>query len=301
MSRRDFTVNSLAYSPNTGLVDLFGGANDIKNKLIRCVGTPEERFHEDALRIMRALRFAAVLDFGIDALTADAIVSCRSLLANISVERITAELNKILTSENPAPILSEYYNVFTEIIPELSCVSSGFYSILEALASIKPDLYMRLTAFLCCSDKFAACPNTVSDALRALKYDNVTIQTVSLLNSFLYTHIEADKISIKMLLNKLGTENFQRLVGLKIALSDSHNEQRRLAEAENICNHIIANRECFTIKALAVSGLDLINIGVSKGKDVGNALDFLLKSVIEEKCPNDKNELLYYYKCCHSI
>lgn len=329
LSRRDFTVNAMAYNPSCGIVDLFGGQQDLKKKIIRCVGEPKKRFCEDALRIMRALRFAAVYGFDIETNTKTALKSCRNLLDNIAVERIAVELNKLVISPNPTKILRYYSDVFSQILPEIT-PAIGFkqnnphhcYDVwehtLSALENSVPKLYVRLALLFhdlakpFCAEKnsenFVYFPNhpelgteITAKALRRLKYDNKTRHTVKLLVKLHDSPLDADKVSIKRMLNKIGSDIFRMLLDVKLADNLAKAPDHKIhyfetLESEKLFNEIIASSECFSLKTLAVNGTDLLQAENFSGSDVGKALDYLLNLVIEGKCENEKKALLQAIK-----
>lgn len=329
LARRDFTVNAMAYSPDSGIVDLFDGQEDLKNKIIKCVGNAEKRFTEDALRIMRALRFAAVCGFDIEPQTARALGACRHLLRDISSERIASELNKLLLAPNPATVLREYSHVISQILPEIT-PSIGFdqqnhhhcFDVWEhtlcALENSAPKLPVRLALLfhdlakpLCATRgmdgqlHFPRHPilgaELASDALRRLKYDNKTRHAVKLLVELHDSTISASKAYIKRMLKAMGQENFAMLLEVKKAdnLAKSPEYRRRYDGAlrlEQLYNEIIDKNECYCLDMLDVNGSDLMEISDISGTQIGNALDYLLDMVIEGKCENEKKALLRAFK-----
>ncbi len=325
LSRRDFTVNAMAYSPHHGIIDPFGGRLDLRAKILRCVGEPEKRFSEDALRIMRAIRFAAVYDFRIEPQTAKALDDCKQLLSQIAAERIAAELNKLLVSQHCTKILRKFSHVISQILPEIT-PSIGFdqnnphhiYDVWEhtlyAIENSPPKLCVRLALLFhdlakpMCSTplegSFTYYPghpelscDIAAKILRRLKYDNKTRHTVKLLVAMHDSHIVPDKISVKKILHKIGMENTQMLIDVKLAdnLAKSPQFRRHYQETlyiKRLLDEIIAANECFSLKTLAVSGNDLMETQNISGTEVGDALDYLLNLVIEEKCENEKKALL---------
>ncbi len=277
LSRRDFTVNAMAYNPKTGIVDLFGGQNDIQSKIIKCVGEPTKRFHEDALRIMRALRFAAVCNFEIDEKTSGAVIECRHLLSNIAAERISSELSKLLLAKNPAAILNDFSDVILQIFPEITTPQAWGH-----INTCQPILEGRLALLLCPSMSRVE----VSKALRRLKFDNKTRHTVKALAALWDIQIPSNKTDIKKLLKATGADIFSLLLEVK----------KSAPEIKNLFNEIIQKNECYSLRTLAVNGSDLMAAGSISGKEIGTALDRLLDLVIEEKCENKKDALLKIFK-----
>ena len=325
LSRRDFTINAMAYHPDKGVLDFFGGLPDINSKTIRCVGNPEKRFSEDALRIMRALRFSSVLDFSIDKVTSDAISGCRRLLHNIAAERLAAELNALIMGSRAGKVLLEYAQVIGEIIPEINDMV-GFEQnnphhdldvwkhTVKSVDNVPPELVLRLTMLFhdigkprCYTEEdslghFHGHPNVsesmAKDILLRLRYDSDTIQTVTQL----IIHHDAELIPngahIKRWLNKIGEKRLRQLIDIKRADAMAQSEQFRQAKLSNLeaaklkVDEIISSQQCFTRKDLAVDGSDLIAAGVPAGTEVGRILGILLDMVIDEKIENDSQSLL---------
>ncbi|MCL2633429.1 MAG: polynucleotide adenylyltransferase [Oscillospiraceae bacterium] len=252
LSRRDFTINAMAYSEKTGIIDYFNGQEDLQNKTIRAVGDPHKRFNEDALRIIRAYRFSAVYGFSIEPETAKAAEELRHLIHNISGERIAQELNKIVT------------------------------------AHFKKDKVDSLALFFLDLNYNEEKTRRI---LRKLKYDNDTFYKVITLIKHHDLIIEPDKINIKTLLNKFGEEMFFRLAERNVG--DAH---PGVPPAPNktieIAKSIIENGECYSLKQLNIKGGDLVELGY-KGREIGEKLNELLQMVINEKCENDREKLLY--------
>lgn len=293
LSRRDFTVNAIAYSARTGLVDPFDGTSDIRKKILRCVGDPYKRFQEDALRIMRALRFSAVLDFSIDKKTAQAILDCRHLLKNIAAERIATELSKLVLAENPQPVLKNYAAVFADILnfnPDKNL--SRWEQNIQAMCRAVKDPAIRLSLLF-----FELNPHTSPAAiLKSLKFDNKTIHTAKLLTAHLNTPVLPEPGYIKRLLSQIDTSAFELV--LKAQLAAHPGLSQSIDKAKEIYNSIIAQRQCFRIKDLAVDGNDLVSVLGIKGKAIGNTLDRLLTAVINEECSNTYEALLHFAKNC---
>ena len=328
ISRRDFTINSIAYSPEEGFVDYFGGKNDLSKRLIRAIGEPSQRFQEDALRIMRALRFASSLGFDIEEATWQAMVKNRHLLSIISAERKAIELTKLLLGQNVKKILTDYYLVLDQIMPEITLMK-GFnqnsiyhvYDILEhtalVVANSPKDLVLRLAAFF--HDVGKVHTYTESDdgtghfyghnqvsadiahrVLRALKFDNETTKKVVKLVKYHDRYIEENTKSVKRAMNKMGEELFFKLLDLKKAdnLAQSPEFLYRLDDIENlrqIAFKIIAENQCFSLANLAVNGRDMLALGL-KGREIGQALEDILQAVLDETISNDKEAILSYIK-----
>ncbi len=303
LKRRDFTINAMAYNDRIGLIDPFHGRRDIRNKVVRCVGNPYDRFNEDALRILRAIRFAAQLEFYIDDETSNAIYGCMHMIDKISRERIQSELCKILSSNYcGCRQLSEYSDVINEFIPgfhlpfKKRILMNRFVNGYIDSNNIIDDIITRLALLF----------NNAENAehiLTKLKFSkNVIVKTSQLVNC--YNNIEyeslTDKSYIKYLMNKLNDEQFIRLLTIKwkcAVITNKHPEYEDcVLKAYDIYSKIIANNECYTLKQLAVNGYDLINIGVNESKEIGIALDMLLDLVIHDSVENDKDALLKVIK-----
>ena len=327
LSRRDFTSNAIALSPDKGIVDPFGGRRDIENKLLRCVGTPEERFKEDSLRSLRALRFASVLGFDIDEKTEKAMYNCKELISIVSPERIYSEITKLLCGKDAGRVLSLYSDILAVALPEIKAMK-GFdqhnfhhiYDVLNHTAkvvdSVYPAVHLRLAAlFHDCGkpDCFSLDEKGVGhfyshasisarkadEALLRLRCDNATREKVVKLVKIHDSPIEPDIKTVRKKLQKYGEDIFFDLIKLQRAdnmgLSPDYLfRQETYNRLEEIARQIIEENQCFSLKDLAVNGTDMIELGL-KGKDIGNALDELLKAVMEEKCQNDRESLIKYY------
>ncbi|MBQ7117986.1 MAG: HD domain-containing protein [Clostridia bacterium] len=326
LKRRDFTVNSIAYCPHKGFVDPFGGREDIEGRIIRCVGNPEERFTEDSLRILRGLRFASVLGFGIEKKTADAMRNCKELLGIVSKERIFSELSKLLCGENVKDILINYSDILEVVLPEIKGMK-GFnqhnyhhiYDILEHTAvvteSIEAVPHLRFAALFhdcgkteCFSrdengtGHFYSHPSIsaakAEEALLRLKSDTGTREAVVKLVKVHDTPIEESERIIKRRLRSMGEELFFDLIKLQRAdtkglAPEFHSREAHFDTLEKMARQIIADEECFSLKELKIDGNDLINEGFI-GREIGNALSSALDAVIDGKIQNKKEELLAF-------
>lgn len=323
LKRRDFTVNSMAMDRYGNIIDPFGGIEDINRKIIRCTGNPDIRFSEDALRIMRALRFSSVLGFDIECETANSIHNNRSLLNKISVERIYEELKKLLCGKSVCNILTEFSDVICTVIPELS-PSVGFdhmsiyhkydvYThIAKAVEAAPFNETVRLTMlfhdigkpYVCTFDgihrHFKGHPELsetmARNILKRFHTDNNTINTVALLCKYHDRQIKLTEKAVKRLLCKMSYEELRLLCFVKKADAAAHKKtaaKDRGDEADiilGIVNKLEKERACVNLKDLAVNGNDVISCGLS-GPDVGKVLDKLLNEVINEITPNEKTAL----------
>ncbi len=326
LARRDFTINALAYNEETGLVDLYGGQDDIYNSIIRTVGDADTRFQEDGLRIMRALRFSATLGFEIQEETKKSIHKNKDLLKNISAERLTVELTKLLCGKNAFNILMEYPDVLSVFIPEIThAVNFKQYGkkhaydvwehICHTVDTIPGDRILRLTMLLHDLGKVPTHKlnengdstfknhatvggEMAKEILTRLKFDKKTINRVSFLVGCHDFEPPETKIELKKHLKTKTPEDIRTLLVIKKsdrgALSESYRDiSEGTAQTLKWLEEIENNNECCTISQLAVNGKDLEKNGL-KGEEIGNALNDLLDAVIENKVENNKTDLLTY-------
>ncbi|MBO5742720.1 MAG: CCA tRNA nucleotidyltransferase [Clostridia bacterium] len=283
LSRRDFTVNAIAYSPKDGIVDIFEGNKDILNRIIKCVGNPDARFNEDGLRIIRALRFASVLGFSIDEKTSISIHNNKELLKNISAERIFTELKKLICGIYSSKILNEYYDVFSCVFPLLLNYREQYFKNIKLIDTLPHDVSIRFSALFGMMNK-----DDIKSCVRLLKPDNKFYSNVKILSDYLTKDIKTDEISVRYIMNKLEEENILRLAKLKKIFYPEFPEEEFIVEYK----HQLEIGACVKVKELCIKGNDLIDAGIEKGKVIGDIIDKLLCEVIENRCPNTKNELL---------
>ena len=279
VARRDFTVNAMAYSPVRGFVDDFGGREDLKAGIVRCVGDPERRFTEDALRIMRALRFASVLGFSVEEGTGQAVLALRERLNNISVERIFAELKKLLAGKNAEKVLLRYRPVIETVLPETAALSPADYARNARRLKYGADDPMRFAALL-----YGLSPETAEDVCRRLRADNKFRVSVC----FLLAHADRAFRSVgegKRLAGEKGPDRLSALLAFRRAME--------LPEDENLTKAVaaVSSGACLSLKDLAVNGADIMALGAD-GKEVGAILSALLTEVTENRLPNDRAALL---------
>ncbi len=331
LKRRDFTINAMAYSETAGLVDVFDGIGDINRKMIRCVGKAKERFSEDALRILRAVRFAAQLKFQIEEETKEAIEELAVNLKNISAERIQTELVKLLVSKEPERIKEAYELGITKVIlPEfdamMTCTQENIHHMytvgehtVQALKRVEADKVLRLAILLHDAGKVET--KTIDEQgvahfyghaeksaeisrsiLRRLKFDNDTIGKVKKLIELHDHRPSLKKSSIRRLAVKSGTELFEDLIKVKRAdtLAQSEYErEEKLAYLDNILqlyHEIIRDKECIKMKDMEINGKDLLSMGIPQGKVMGEILGELFELVLEEPEKNQKEFLCEYVK-----
>ncbi len=334
LSRRDFTINAMAYNKSRGLVDAFSGASDLKNKLIKAVGDPDKRFKEDALRIMRAIRFSSVLGFEIEENTKKALFDNKELLLNISSERIFSELSKLLLGNNVYSVLTEYKDIIAVVIPEIkpmfNCAQNNpwhLYDVWEhtckSVAAAPESLKIRLTMLFHDLGKPAS-KTTDENGINhfkghqqlsaeladgILKRFKVSNEIYNFLMTIIPVHdisVSTQRNKIKKLLNKLGTDingeyYLNSLLQVKRADKSAQNLERTQGEIEKLdcisklLEDIIESSEALTVKDLKINGNDLKSLGMS-GREIGEALEFLLENVIDGNVNNEKTALMKYIK-----
>lgn len=325
LRRRDFTINAMAYNYESELIDYFGGENDLNNKIIKCVGNCAQRLSEDALRILRALRFAAKYCFEIEHDTSKAIFELKELLLSLSAERIKDEFNKLLLCSGIEEILLKYFSVLSVIIPEIT-PAMGYdqnnpyhiYDVwrhtVKSIVYANDDIIIRLTMFFHDLSKSMCYSNNnlspgyflnhaeksaeiAKNILVRLKYDNETINRVYQLIFFHDTKISADRIQIKRWLNKIGKQCFCQLLEVKKADAKAQNplylteRLKTCDEIYRIANEIIEKNLCYDLNNLDINGKDIIAMGYDQGIQIGNILEYLLNLVIDEKIENNKEIL----------
>ena len=276
LMRRDFTINAMAYNEQTGLVDLFDGIADIHRKVIRCVGEPMERFTEDALRIMRAVRFSAQLGFSIEEKTWAALKELAPTLVHVSQERIQVELVKLLVSSHPHYVKNlQDAGILAVILPELGEVRQDRLKHLQVLPA---DKKLRLAALLLpLGDKKAKA------VLRRLKFDNDTISTVGRLIRWYDRDFEPGLLDMRHGLNEIGDDLMEQLLQFQ--------EYRHpVEEARKSFSEVVRLGQCYQLKQLALTGNDLIDMGIKPGRQIGEYLHACLELVLDEP---DKNEKAY--------
>lgn len=342
LSRRDFTVNAMAWPippaiasacPDRGeavafdfspdqVIDPYGGRTDIANRLIRCVGEADRRFSEDALRILRALRFAATLGFAIESETADAIHNHAPFLRQIARERILTELQQLLCGAFTEPVLSRFFDVVSVLIPEMQQsagpsqqeTDSRQRQTIATIARLPADFALRLAALLLGTDwpaSPAACSANkeqtgcaisglnirAADALARLRTDQSTTRRVTDILRIQADWPEPAETAVKRWLRRVTPAT--ALDGLTLKRERllagggcCRSELNRIEQLESLIRKILAEKQCYRLRDLAVNGADLLRLGLAPGRPVGLVLDHLLDQVIDGRCPNDKGKLL---------
>ena len=325
--RRDFTINAMMYNPDEGVIDCFGGREDIKRKTIRCVGKPERRFREDALRMLRAVRFAAVLSFKIDEYTERAIKKCAPLIRRVSSERILEELNKILLSDNP-----DYFRelhrlgLLQFIIPQLEkCFGEPqrnkyhIYDvgehIMHTVKNTPRDFVLRWAALMhdigkpCCSSTDGAgiihfyghhreSRRIAVDVLHRLRMDNESIKSIAVLVENHDVRVEPLPAAVKRTMARCGALLFEKLLILQRADNMAKNEKYfpeklgRIEAVTQIYNEILAEDQPYLVSQLVINGGDLIKMGYRPGRAIGDTLKSLIDEVIINPKLNNREYLL---------
>jgi tRNA nucleotidyltransferase (CCA-adding enzyme) len=332
LKRRDFTINAMAYNSQEGLIDPFNGITDIENRIVRCVGNPNDRYTEDALRMMRAVRFASQLKFIVDDDTLFAIFINRKLINNVSAERVRDELNKVVESDMPLAGMTmlAVTRILKEILPELHVcfgvdqnttyhIANVGMHILIALQSVSnffPDSGLAIRLAVLFHDIGKAETKTtvdgidhfydhqfvshrmVGDIMKRLKYDNDLIHEVETLVVNHMDEITASKRVVKRFLNRLGHETLEKLIIVKAADIRGQNQKyfdkrmNVLNDVALIMNEILEEKEVFSLKNLNVNGHDLIELGFKEGPELGKVLNSLLEMVMDNPELNNREYLL---------
>ena len=327
LKRRDFTINAMAYNETEGLVDLFGGREDLEKGVIRCVGAPRERFTEDALRMMRAIRFSAQLGFEIEKQTMDAIRGLADTIQKISAERIQTELLKTLTSAYPQTVRLFYETgLSSHFLPELDrmmetgqnnphhCYSVGEHT-LHSLSEVPKDKVLRLTMLLhdvakpgCKTtdeagiDHFHGHPTQGAEiakkVLRRLKLDNETIARVTQLIRWHDDNPPLSEQNVRRAICRVGTAQYPDIFAVKRADIRAQSNYKKVEKLryvddyEAVYKQILEKNQCLSIKELAIDGSDLLAAGVPQGKAIGEKLQGLLELVLEQPERNTREYLL---------
>lgn len=331
LSRRDFTVNAMAVRVDgsgtaTETVDPFDGRGDLARRVLRCVGDPELRFEEDALRILRAIRFASRLELDIEPVTREAMLEKRALLHRISAERITDELSKILLSDRGWAYLGEFSEILTEVLPELGpCVGfeqknpwhcmNVFDHILSSVGYAPKELTVRVAMLLHDTGKPAAATtddegvdhfhghgeisaHLAEAALDRMRFPSRLRRDAVELIRYHDAELAPSEKALRRMLNKLGEEQTRRLIMVKRADTLAQSEmakERKLPELDRcagLLEHIVAQRQAYSMKDLAISGRDLLDSGIPAGPELGARLQRALDAVIDGRAENEREALL---------
>ena len=326
LSRRDFTINAMAYSDVNGLVDPWGGYGDLKSGTIQCVGNPDDRFNEDALRILRALRFASTYGFKIEDATSESIHRNKDLLVKIAAERIQSELTKMLRGKGILDVLLKYSDVMAVIIPELSpCIGFNqnnkyhIYTVYDHIAHAVSeyhgnDIAIKMALLLhdigkpeCYTEDHNgghfhghSVPGAriAEEVMKRLRFDKKTAKEVVELVRYHDTTIEPQIKAVRRWLNKIGYDLFAKLMCVRLADINAHaytgkeSRRKKYEDVYIIAGKIVAEQQCFSLRDLAVNGLDIMSLGVASGPVVGATLNHLLDKVLSGELKNDTESLL---------
>lgn len=289
LRRRDFTINAMAYSHETGIVDIFGGTEDLAARRIRCVGDAGERFTEDALRILRAVRFSAQLGFSIEEMTWQALCELAPSLVHVSKERVQVELTKTLLSDRPEYIwkteaagLAPY---ISKTFPEVFAAWKERKRISGAAAHLPAEKALRWACFLA-----PAGEESCVRVLRELKMDNDTIDKAKILSRFAFTQIEPEEVSVRRAMSAMEDMVFDWLLLLQEVLMPERMDAVEMVRS--LAKQIRERSDCIRLKTLAVTGKDLIQAGIQPGPALGKTLHLLFEKVLENPAWNEKDRLL---------
>ncbi|WP_252225336.1 CCA tRNA nucleotidyltransferase [Clostridium sp. ZBS2] len=313
LARRDFTINAMAYNKVDGLIDYFEGVGDLKKKVIKTVGNSEKRFSEDALRMLRAIRFSSQLNFSISNETLNSIKNLRDSIKNISKERIREEFNKILLSNTKGIDVLRETGLIEYIVPEIIKfydfkIDNIYYNdnlyahTIMATEAIEKKLYLKLTMLFhnlikINNEDMEYTILQVKKFLKEFKYDNYTVNKVTTLIRYMNNSLNT-KLEIKQILNLINLDLFEDLLKVKeaeiLSQNPSYKEERlsKLLYIRENLKDVIFNNECFNLKNLNINGEDLISLGLEKGKNIGEMLNELLELVIINPDLNSKEILI---------
>lgn len=327
LKRRDFTINAMAYNEKDGLIDCFGGMNDLESEIIRCVGDARERFNEDALRMMRAIRFSAQLGYSIEQKTSDAIKELASNLDKISAERINVELTKLITSGHPEYIVEAYnLGIMDIVMPEFAicmktsqnnphhCYTVGEH-IVRSMKGIRDDRVLRYTMLFhdITKPQFKTTDSEGIDhfhghaigsaqkaheIMKRLRFDNDALYKIERLVEYHDYRVEPTKKAVRHAINKVGEDLFDMLLEVQKADLSAQSKYEydekfnRIEQVQNLYESIIEDGECVSLKTLAVTGSDLIKIGIEPGPGLGEILKQLLSEVLDDPGKNKQDILL---------
>lgn len=299
LSRRDFTINAMAFDKNGEVIDCFGAAEDLKQRVIRAVGDPAKRFSEDALRIMRALRFSSELGFSIEPATREALFECSHLLKCIAPERIYAEFRRLLLGKDAPKVMREYVKILAVFIPDLLKIDIVRLRLLCDTISFLPDsFFMRIAAIYICGG-IENPKDAVRDMLLSLKSEHVAVfDTVTLISAFFDT-ADISEIGLKKLISRYGSRHLKEALELKRCMAAARGgcvEAVKYAAAEKHVDDIVDSGACLSIDALEIDGYELERIGIEPSARMGEILRGLLDAVICGKVKNETDALLKYAK-----
>ena len=329
LARRDFTINAIAYSPHKGIVDPYGGRQDIESRIIRCVGDPDKRFKEDYLRILRGIRFVAATDFSLEKRTEAAMTEMKSNIGSVAIERIREEFIKILCGAYVEKVLLEHREFISEIVPEIAesfdfnqnnpyHIFDVYRHTVEVIKNTPPEKCLRLAAFFHDIGKpyvYSVDGNgtghfyghvkisvkLAEEIMTRMKFDKNTAILVRDLVKHHDTDILPDKKSVRKFIARQSIPFLKKLLILKKADISGQNPELvyrldEISKIETLIEEIIDEGSLFTLKNLEIDGDDIIRLGITPGRKIGQILNDCLSKVINEELPNSCNELIKYVK-----
>lgn len=280
-SRRDFTINAFCYNEKDGLLDFFDGKKDLENKVIKCIGDPYKRFEEDALRILRAIRFASQLDFSIEENTSKAVINKQETLSYVSIERIHEEFVKFLEGKGFLQLLYPYRKVFSVFLQDLNNMNTEWDTLIERYKWSKPNHLIRMAILLTCE-----CFENPKSILEQLKYSND--EKKQILNMIQLKDVPLNnRIDTRHLLNQLCCD-FDLYINYRESI-----DCKEYPTVKDIYDSIVLEGDCYSLKQLDINGDDMLELGYN-GKQIKEKLDYLLNSVMDSKVNNDKKDLIEY-------
>ena len=316
LSRRDFTINAMAYNEKIGIIDKFNGLKDLKEKRIKTVGNPDERFQEDGLRIIRAIRFSSKLGFSIEKNTLNSIYKNAYIIKNISIERINDEFSKILLSDNPQNIdllyksnIFKYLGIYSklkecdykELEKNIHILKSCNNDLLDRLIMLDYIILNEILKDIDYNKKYSYYYENIKrvNVINSLKYSNKVVNYCNDVLEYMIKDVKKmDKITIKMYLRDIGYSKLNKVFKLKLIYNiffDNKTNIDSIKECIDILNEVENNKECYTIKDLDIDGKILKDLGYN-GKEIGEKLDFLLGEVIKRPSLNKEENLINLLK-----
>lgn len=289
---RDFTINALAYSKDEGIIDYYGGLEDLEKKIIRGVKNPKKRIHEDPLRILRGLRFASTLGFIIDKKTSKLLNRHKGLLKAVAMERIKDEFNKILSGNDYYKVLSDYQRIIEVVIPELFKVvnKDQYLNNLKMIKDLKVEGSMKLALLFYKSNYTDDDLLLIESGLRRLRMAKRVIREVIIIIAYLIESLKLNKYYLRKAINKLGFSNLEAIINVKRHLELE--DEDKLLDILDLAILIETKKEVTSLEDLKITGKDLIKIGIDEGPLIGEILNFLLKEVINGHIANEYNSLI---------
>jgi len=295
--RRDFTVNAMAFDEDGRVIDCFSGLSDLNNRIIRAVGDPERRFGEDALRIMRAVRFASELGFSIEEETKTALFKQKNLLKRIASERIFEELKRLMLGKNVSETVHEYADVLAVFVKDILNIDEEKLSLICKVLKFLPENFsLRFAAIYICGE-IENPVSAVRDALISLKSDHVCIfDAVTIIEAFFDLN-DLSEVGIKRMISRYGYRHLSETLELKRCIFSAEgrcSEAIEFAMAKKMAEDISNSDACLFLSDLAIDGKTLISMGMTPSPRIGEVLEMILDAVIRGEVENDKQKLIEY-------